>query len=73
MTRLVESKKRLEEAMRELEAVVENQIAKNGVDEETLQSLHQEQADNAALKQAADTVRGRLDSTIERLETMLEN
>ena len=72
MTRLDDSKKRLEEAMSRLEKTVEARLRANGADKEAAAALLRARSDYAALKQVTDTVRGRLDDTIVRLETVIE-
>ena len=72
MTRLDDSKKRLEEAMSRLEKTVEARLRANDADKEAAAALMRARSDYAALKQVTDTVRGRLDDTIVRLESVIE-
>ncbi|MDJ0950840.1 MAG: hypothetical protein QNJ94_18165 [Alphaproteobacteria bacterium] len=73
MSRLEESKRRLEAALDRLEAVVEGRLKSNGLDAKAQEDLHTARADYAAVKQTTDMVRSRLDDTIHRLEAVLES
>ena len=72
MTRLDESKKRLDDALSRLESAVEAQLRSNREDEDAAAALLRARSDYTALKQVTETVRGRLDDTIVRLESVLE-
>ena len=72
MSRLEEAQKRLVQAVDRLESTVEAHLKSPEPDEETREALHRARADYAAVKQVTETVRGRLDTTIHRLESMLD-
>lgn len=72
MSRLDDARKRLEQAVDRLEAAVEANLRSPEPDEKTLEALHRARSDYAALKQVTENVRGRLDTTIHRLENMLD-